>query len=161
MRGQDDFTTLYQRFRVEEQLLWYQARARLLAARHRRLLAVMYGLLILTGLGYMLAAVRLVSTDLWPVFGTLLPVTSLALVATLGYSSLGRRTSLYLDVARALEAARAEGEALRLSGTAGEAEIARWVERVERILQAGEGAAGQVGDLSPDWEVRRTAIGDE
>jgi hypothetical protein len=165
VNAQDDFATLYQRYRVEEQLLWYRARARGAAVGKRVLLAISVSMLVLIAVVNALAAAQLVSRGLWVAFGIIVPVTALLLVALLGYSAPGRRSRLYPDVVRALEAARAYGERLRLAGMV-EAEIGvegvevgQWVEGVENILRTAREQDGQMSAM-PGWDARPTTAED-
>jgi SMODS and SLOG-associating 2TM effector domain 1 len=162
VREPDDFTALYLRLRVEEQLAWYRARASALAARHRVLLLVLYGLLGLTALFYSLEITISIPRIFWAVFGVALPVASVALATTIAFSTIGQRSSRYRQIVRALEEAQAEGEMLRRDGAAGEA-VARWVQRVEDLLQTGDDTAGPLDAPLPDRsarpEVRRNPAG--
>jgi hypothetical protein len=146
---QDDFITLYKRHRLEEQLSWSRARARMLIGQRRRLVTMASGLLILSALSNTLAARSIGPVNLLLALGIIFPVSSLALVAVLGFSGVGRQAKLYLDVADALETARAEGESLRLNNGPGEVELADWVERIESILQAGQAQASPMSSIPP------------
>jgi uncharacterized membrane protein len=142
---EEQVLALYRRFRLEDQLIYYEGAGEECDRASSQALALSGLLLGLTAAVGALAGADVGWRRGWAALAVILPAISTTLSAYAGLYAFEHLSKLYRDAARALRAMRREAPDLAVpEAEARMAAVHEFVERVEGVLRREQGQWGQL-----------------
>ncbi len=149
----EQFLTLYQQYRFEDQRGWYESRRAEFEAAYSQVITLTGLLLVLAATTAALAAANVGELKiLWAVRAVVFPALSTALSAYNGLYAFERQTKIYQDAANMMHHARSYAPDLKpgITEAGYRRALSAYVNKVEGILRKEQGQWGQlVSEIEP------------
>ena len=134
MTTQDDFTKLYERYRLVDAISYHGEKADVCRRRRFLLLGTTQTTLVLAIACYSLIGIQVHQAELWAVAGSIMLSATLALVTPTVVVNYGRQENLHQQTVHELTVMRESAP----GPSAGEPEVSRWVWQTETILHGAQ-----------------------